>query len=328
MLENNKEYQAITSLEKTIEEADKTRNELEALKSKRQKIENVSMNPEHKFFPYGQTLNKLDEDGRKRTFLKVLMHAVYILIPYGILFALPLAGIYLLDMYNIINMDLFYTNSAYQFVLAGIYAVVIVITVLTVFKYSRWIWRGQTKRRFNRLRSARHGQLSDTFEESESQIRRFEETLESRVESLNKDIESLDEKLQKYHKKIEDNTMVPRKFIPDIKKIAGYFEDNRVKNIKDAINLHVAEKRQDRMFEDIREAMDKQAAELSSLKDVMQSIKSIEQKISERPVQTEKEYDSDEERVLDAKLKAARTKKERKKLEKKKKKLEKKKKKD
>lgn len=324
MLETNKEYNSITSLEKTINEAEKTRAKLETLKSKKEKLENVSMSPEHKYFAYGKTLKQLDEDGYKTTVLKVLVHALYLLVPYGLLFGAPIIGIYLLDRYNYLNSDLFWTNSAYQFILAGIYAVLVVITVLTIFKVSRRLWKGQTKRRFNRLMASRHALLTESLEESEKEIAHFNGIIESRIEALDNDIEVVDKKLQEYHQKIEDNTMVPKKFIPDINAIRAYFEEGRVKTIKDAINLLVDERRQDERFAAIKNALEHQINELGALKDVMVSIESLEQKISEKPVAAEPEYKSDEERLLDAKLKAARTKKERKKIEKKKKKLEKK----
>ncbi|MFW5894948.1 MAG: hypothetical protein ACOCU0_03355 [Bacillota bacterium] len=324
MLETNKEYQSIISLEKTIHEAEKTREKLETLTDKKEKLENVSMNPEHRYFSYGKTLNQLEKDGVKSTILKVLTHAVYLLVPYGLLFGAPIIGIYLLDRYNYLNSDLFWTDSAYQFILAGIYAVLVVITVLTVFKVSRRLWRGQTKRRFNRLRTSRYALLTETLEESEKEIEHLNKIIASRIQALENDIEVVEKKLGEHHQKIEDNTMVPKKFIPDINAIRAYFEEGRVKNIKDAINLLVDERRQDERFTVIKNALEYQLNELKALKDVMVSIESLEQKISEKPAAVEPEYLSDEERLLDAKLKAARTKKERKKLEKKKKKFEKK----
>ncbi|MFW6299114.1 MAG: hypothetical protein ACOC14_05480 [Bacillota bacterium] len=324
MLETNKEYQSITALEKTINEAEKTRAKLATLNARKAKLENVSMTPEHKYFAYGKTLRQLENDGYKKTFLKILLHAVYLLVPYGLLFAAPIIGIYVLDRYNILDRDLFWTDSAYQFILAGIYAVLLVITVLTIFKVSRKIWKGQTKRRLNRLRASRHTLLTETLEESEKEIAHFNGIIESRIESLDQDIEALDKKLQEYHQKIEDNTMVPKKFIPDINAIRAYFEEGRVENIKDAINLLVHERREDQKFAALEKNLEQQINELKALKDVMMSIETLEQKISEKPITAEPEYKSDEERLLDAKLKAARTKKERKKLEKKKKKLEKK----
>ncbi|MFW5895003.1 MAG: hypothetical protein ACOCU0_03635 [Bacillota bacterium] len=324
MLETNKEYKSITALEKTINEAEKTRAKLEALNAKKEKLENVSMTPEHKYFTYGKTLRQLEKDGYKPTFLKVLVHAFYLLVPYGLLFGAPIIGIYLLDRYNHLDSDRFWTDSAFQFILAGIYAVLLVITVLTIFKVSRKIWGGQTKRRFNRLRTSRYDVLRETLEESEKEIGHFNDIIESRIASLNQDIEVVDKKLQEYHQKIEDNTMVPKKFIPSINAIRAYFEEGRVKNIKDAVNLLVQEKREDQRFTALQEKLDQQITELQALKDVMLSIETLEQKISEKPLMAEPEFKSDEERLLDAKLKAARTKKERKKLEKKKRKLEKK----
>ncbi len=324
MLETNKEYKAITALKKTISNAEATQSRLDELKQKKEKLENVTMNPEHKFFPYGQTLLQIDKDGQRSTVLKIIVHTLYLLVPYGLLFILPLIAIYGMDRFDLLDMDLFFTESSYQFVLIGVYAALMVITVLTVFKYSKRIWRGQTKRRFNRVRASMHDKLSESLEESESQIKDFNDILQARIEALNKDIEALNEKLVTLHQKIEDNTMVPKKFIPDIPIILEYFEDNRVKNIKDAINLLISERRQNQMFETIQANQDEQTQTLKELVEVMRSIESFEQKIAEQPVQQEETYESDEARVLDAKLKAARTKKERKKLEKKKKKLEKK----
>lgn len=285
----NKDHRIINELSEKINRAGDLKEEIEDLTVKREKYRNVKFSSEHKFFPYGALMLELDEDVRKRTFGKSFFLFLYLLLTYAALFALPAAAVFVMDYLELFAYSRFLEELVFTIMIIGAYAVVVAVFLLT-FKKHRWrLIRGLEKRKRKRLIKKRKEKLGNAMDESRRMIKEYEAAFAEKIEDADERMKKAQEELSALEKEFAQNATVPLKFIPEIRRVKSYFDEKRADTIKEALNLLVAEKREEERFNHLMAMLKKHLSSLEHLGEEFASVQQYQKTLAERSLREDRE---------------------------------------
>ncbi len=295
MLEDNKDYQAIVDLTHTIEEADNLREEIADLKEKKSKWEQVTFDSKHKFFPYGQILNLLENEAYKPTFLKRLVHVLYTVFAYLLVLAVPVGVIYLLDVLDVYAYAPFFEELSHWIGLGVVYVLLLVFVAVTAKRLFRRLGEGIDRRRYNRRFKRRKQSVSDALDKSRAMIKEYKNNFLEKAQEAAELIESKTKKLEKLQAEILENSQIPNKYVEHIGAIREYFEDHRAETTKEAINLFAFETAQEAHNKEIVETLQKQHETLLNMSEDFGQMSTLQKRLSEKQAMEERERVREEE---------------------------------
>ncbi len=291
MAENamNKDHRTIIELAEKIDRAGDLKEEIKDLGVKREKYKNVKFDSKHKYFPYGAMLGEIKEEGERRTFKKVLVLFLYMLLIYAALFALPAGAAFVLDYLDIFAYRRFLDEALFAVIIIAVYVLVVVIFLFTFKRCARKLRAGLDKRKKKRLLKRRKERLSKALDDSRRMIREYEAAFAEKIEAADKRIEEAQKELAALEEEFAQNAKVPLKFIPEIQRVKSYFDERRADTIKEALNLLVAEMREEEHFTDLMEILKQHLATLETLEGEFSTVEKYQKTLADKTLQEERE---------------------------------------
>ncbi len=291
MAENvtNKDHRIIIELSEKIDRAGDLKEEIEDSGVKREKYKNVKFDSKHKYFPYGAMLQELGEEARTPTFKKGLILFLYLFLIYASLFASPAGAVFVLDYLDVFAYSRFLDEAVFALAIIGAYIVVFAVFLLSFKKCKRKLRAGLDKRKRKRLLKRRKERLSKALDDSRRMIREYEAGFAEKIEAADKRIEEAQKELSALEEDFAKNATVPLKFIPEIQRVKSYFDERRAETIKEALNLLVAEKREEEHFEDLMEMLKRHLSTLENLEEEFSTVEEYQKTLAEHTLKEDRE---------------------------------------
>ncbi len=300
MLDKNKEYKAITNLRQTIDEAHKLQAKLDDINQKIAKQQNIELKESHKHFPYGKMLHDKTQTLKYPSLLQRFTKALTLFIVYGLLFVLPLAVLFVLDYQGMIALETVMEDTLYLVGVIGVYAIIILFTLLTVkrciHKYDRWYLDKRDKHYNKKHKTA----FNEAYVQTKEMIEDYQQLIEGEINTLETKKDKIESELEHVQKTIENNAQIPKKYIADVDQILTYFEDMRATTTSDAINLFVKEKREQTHFDAIKTLLESQHEAMIELRMKLSTLSDIKDSLENLPHEPSKKLEGNER--IDEKL--------------------------
>ncbi len=289
MLEENKDYKAITDLRQTIEESNELSDKVDELAQRIKKLKEIKLSPSHKHFPYGRMLEEKRQFMAQRRFTGTLLRYFIVLLIYAVLLFLPAALVFTLDYLFIMPADRLFEDMYYGLLIVVSYIALLLLLFFTFKKTEAMIARLQYRIKGNRYDKKNKADFDEAFTKSKDIIADYEKNIKSDIKALENDFETYQNELTMKQRTIENNAQIPKKFIREVNRLLAYFEERRVDTIKEAINLLVREQREETFHDRVIETLERQIDSVASLKDNLNLLSDIRDTLE---VQMEKQSHS------------------------------------
>ncbi len=294
------EHKALKDLTKTIDEANRIRQEIDALKAKQHKLEAVHMSYEHPHFPFYKATVQLEADAKKKTPLRIF---VIVSIASMISF-LVAVGFYM--FYGAITTRLTVGETLTQILYYTGIVLSLVLLVVFMIKLTPVIYRHAMDMIRKRMIIKRQEDLTIAQAESMNMCEEYQTQLNEKLKAIKNDMNELKKNLSGHERVIRDSNLISEEYYGIVHDLLAYFESNRADFVKEALNLYENEKKTHFYFTRLLEGIRNQTIPIQDVFDESIDVKTYEEK-TQKPEKVETDIETPKDTISEVYLLSAQS---------------------
>jgi len=255
LLEQNRDYQGLLELKRTVEAIEDLKTSVASLRERAERVRSVTFDPKFPHFPYGALRNSIEANARK-SLLKESVRLLYVLLSLAVWLAWPIGVLYLLDAFDVYGYGPFFDDLPHQVGLGVFYALLLAVAVYFLPKAFRAYGGGIVRRRLKRAYRRHKEQLAEAYNDSKAKIGDYQEILDGRLEEFEAKIKEQKREIHRKRAYIKEKELVHPDYIDAIPSLIRLFEVRRAESVKEAMNLYEFERRLAERFDRVQTSLE------------------------------------------------------------------------